>query len=99
MTILTDGEENASKEYSGSAIKKIVEELKSKNWTFTYIGTDHNVEKFAHSLSINNMMSFDKSESGMQKMFSSEKSARQRFGERLSKGGELSGDDFYEDTI
>lgn len=37
VTILTDGEENASKEYNGLAIKKIIEELKQQNWTFTYI--------------------------------------------------------------
>src|SRR6187200_2950278 len=51
VTILTDGEENASMEYSGSAIKKIIEELKLNRWTFTYIGADHDVEKFARSMS------------------------------------------------
>ena len=96
VTILTDGEENASKEYSGETIKKIVEDLKSKNWTFTYIGTDHNVQKFAKSLSINNMMSFDKSEVGLQEMFSKEKSARQRFSSLVRQGKQL-GDNFYEE--
>ena len=51
VTILTDGEENASKEYSGIAIKKMIEELSEGNWTFTYIGTDHDVEKFASNIS------------------------------------------------
>lgn len=97
VTILTDGEENASREYSGSTIKKIVEELKLKNWTFTYIGTDHNVEEFAQSLSINNVMSFEKSHSGMQQMFSREKSARQAFGERISRKQQTDGN-FYDDT-
>lgn len=96
VTILTDGEENASREYSGSTIKKIVEELKLKNWTFTYIGTDHNVEEFAQSLSINNVMSFEKSNSGMQQMFSREKSARQAFGERISRKQQTDGN-FYDD--
>lgn len=96
VTILTDGEENASREYSGSTVKKIVEELKLKNWTFTYIGTDHNVEEFAQSLSINNVMSFEKSHSGMQQMFSREKSARQAFGERISRKQQTDGN-FYDD--
>ncbi|MEP7323520.1 MAG: VWA domain-containing protein, partial [Saprospiraceae bacterium] len=54
VTILTDGEENASKEYSGNDIKKLIEELKLNRWTFTYIGADHDVEKFASSISITN---------------------------------------------
>src|SRR4051812_34857836 len=41
VTILTDGEENASKEFSGNDIKKTIEELKQERWTFTYIGADH----------------------------------------------------------
>ena len=52
VTILTDGEENASKEYNGDAIKKLVEEMKQSGWTFTYIGTDHDIEKFAMNISI-----------------------------------------------
>ena len=52
VTILTDGEENASKKYSGIAIKKMIELLSEGNWTFTYIGTDHDVEKFASNMSI-----------------------------------------------
>ncbi len=43
VTILTDGEENASKEYSGETIHKMVQDLKEKKWTFTYIGADHDV--------------------------------------------------------
>jgi hypothetical protein len=31
-------------------------------WTFTYIGTDHDVEKFAASISITNTMYFQKNE-------------------------------------
>ena len=65
VTIMTDGEENASKEYSGSAIKKIIDDLKQKNWTFTYIGTDHDVEKFAHSISITNTLVWQKRQKGL----------------------------------
>ncbi len=39
---------------------KLVEELSMKNWTFTYIGTDHDVESFAISVSISNTMTFEK---------------------------------------
>ena len=34
VTVVTDGYENASKEYSGKAIKALVDELKAKGWVF-----------------------------------------------------------------
>ena len=76
VTILTDGEENASSEYTGSAIKKLIDELKLNRWTFTYIGTDHDVEKFAASISITNTMVFNKNEADMKAMFVKEQSSR-----------------------
>jgi uncharacterized protein YegL len=83
VTILTDGEENASVEYSGTAIKNLIEELKLHRWTFTYIGTDHDVEKFAASISITNTMFFSKDEAGMKKMFAKEQSSRRNFSENI----------------
>lgn len=83
VTILTDGEENASKEFSGNDIKKLVEELKQNRWTFTYIGTDHDVEKIALSLSISNTMIFAKNEAGIKYMFMKEQSARARYSQKI----------------
>jgi Mg-chelatase subunit ChlD len=94
VTILTDGEENASKEYSGNDIKKLIEELKLNRWTFTYIGTEHDVEKIALSLSITNTMTFSKNESDMLKMFESEKMARSNYSHNIRFNKETS-DDFY----
>ncbi|MDR3308390.1 MAG: DUF1810 family protein [Tannerella sp.] len=76
VTIMTDGEENSSREYSGHDIKKLIEELKQNRWTFTYIGTDHDVEKVAFSLSINNTLSFGKNNADIQDMFAKERYAR-----------------------
>lgn len=69
VTILTDGEENSSREYNGKSIKSIIENLKEKNWTFTYIGANHDVEKFAISISIENSLSYHANEDGVKKMF------------------------------
>jgi len=85
VTILTDGEENASNEYSGATIKSMIEELSEGNWTFTYIGTDHDVEKMAATLSIKNTMKFDKNHDGIVKMFENEVSSRIRFSEKISE--------------
>lgn len=79
VTILTDGEENSSREYNGKAIKAIIDELKDKNWTFTYIGANHDVEKFAISISIENSLSYHANEQGMHEMFTKEKHAREMY--------------------
>jgi Mg-chelatase subunit ChlD len=95
VTILTDGEENASKEYTGIAIKKLIEELKLNRWTFTYIGADHDVEKFALSLSITNTMTFEKNEDDMKNMFVREKAARSNYSKKIRLNEETN-DNFYE---
>ena len=94
VTILTDGEENASKEYSGDAIKKLVEEMKQAGWTFTYIGTDHNVESFATNISITNVMAFKKDLSGVRDMFRKETAARTCYSRKIRENKPLE-DDFY----
>jgi len=80
VTVLTDGAENASKEYSGNDIKKLVEQ---NSWTFTYIGTDHDVEEIASSLSIDNTLRFEKNEREIKKMFLKEKEARARYSSKI----------------
>ncbi len=94
VTILTDGEENASKEYTGLAIKNLVDELKQQKWTFTYIGADHDVEKMAASMNIHNTMSFDKNDAGIKRMFVKESISRVKFSLNLSNQ-KSTNDDFY----
>lgn len=86
VTILTDGEENASKEYSHDQIKSIIEELKESNWTFTYIGANHDVEKTSFSLSIDNHLTFTANEADVKKMFEKDSKARKLFSQKLSMG-------------
>ncbi|MRR21498.1 VWA domain-containing protein [bacterium] len=94
VTVLTDGEENASKEYNGAAIKKMVEELKLSGWTFTYIGTDHDVESFAVNISINNVMNFKKNSQDINRMFNDEKAARAGYSSKI-RYKMTTDDDFY----
>ena len=43
MVIITDGQENASREYDSRKVKEMIQELeKSKNWQFIYLGADLN---------------------------------------------------------
>ena len=69
VNILTDGAENASKEYSGQHIKKLIEELKQNNWTFNYIGTGHDVNYSASAISINNTFVFKKNSDDIRNSF------------------------------
>lgn len=97
VTILTDGEENASQEYTGITIKKMIDDLKLNRWTFTYIGADHDVEKFAASISITNTMNFNKNEADMQNMFLRERNARASYSRKINLKEDTK-DNFYEES-
>lgn len=79
VTIITDGYENASHEYSHSAIRALIESYKAQGWQFTYIGADHDVESVAFSLSIDHHLQFDKSDEGTQAMFDNNTKSRERW--------------------
>lgn len=83
VTILTDGEENGSKEFNGNQIKTIINEQKARGWTFTYIGANHDVEKVALNLSITNTLKFEANESDVRRMFAKERSSRVNYSEKI----------------
>lgn len=85
VTIITDGYENASREYNGRAIKALVESLKIRGWVFTYIGANQDVKAVACSMSIDNCLAFGADDEGTGAMFEQERSSRKRFFEKISK--------------
>jgi Mg-chelatase subunit ChlD len=85
VTILTDGEENSSFVYSGSQIKEMIDDLKTKSWTFSYIGANHDVEEAASKLSIKNIMRFETTEEDVKIMFNKEKNARMNLAGEINK--------------
>ena len=97
VTIITDGEENSSKEYSGSAIKVLIEEMKKKGWVFTYIGANHDVEKVASRIAIPNTLNFESDEKGTQAMFAKESNSRMKWFTRVSTGMKDLQDNFFDD--
>lgn len=61
VVIITDGEENSSKEFDGGKIKSMIEELQNTGrWTFTFIGA--NIDSIStaknYGININNVMQF-----------------------------------------
>jgi len=79
VTIITDGQENASKEYTGKQIHQMVQELKVMGWVFTYIGADHDVEEAAKRIGVNNILRFDKTQQGTREMFEKERNSRNKY--------------------
>ena len=94
VTILTDGLENASREFNGRQIKEMIEELKNSKWTFTYIGTDHDVDKFAESISINNRLAYCKNEPGVASMYERESKSRMNYMRNVVENKDVSFDYF-----
>lgn len=84
VTIITDGLENASKEYTGAAVKQLVEQLKGEGWTFTYMGANQDSVEVAFNLSIRNARNFDYSAHGTMAGMAKDTSTRMNFFSRLA---------------
>lgn len=84
VTVITDGYENASREYNGKAIKSLVEAMKKEGWVFTYIGANQDVEAVAESMSIENCLAFEADDASTKAMFVKENKSRRRFFGRIS---------------
>ena len=86
VTVITDGLENASKEYSGQAIKALVERMKDEEgWNFAYIGTNQDVRATSASLSIDNHMTFADDDAGMREAWEKERKSRTMMYSRISE--------------
>lgn len=86
VSILTDGAENASREYTGSAVRAIIDRLQGIGWTFTYMGANHAVEQTAASLSIKTTVRFDPSSAGMEFLFERDRKGRSAYYEKKRRG-------------
>lgn len=84
VTIITDGMENASREYSGQSIKELVERLRGEGWTFTYMGANQDSVEVAMTLSIRNYRNFDYSDEGTRASMEKDTSTRMNFFSRLA---------------
>ena len=67
-TIITDGYENSSTEYSGRIITNLLDRLREKGWTFAYIGANQDAIEVARDLHINNALDYDTSPEGVKRM-------------------------------
>lgn len=101
VTIITDGYENASREYSGKAIAQLIDGLKAKGWIFAYIGANQDVERVAASMGIRNSLCFESDAEGTREMFKMESESRDALycclGENID-ARQLSEREYFKDT-
>ena len=79
VTIITDGYENASREWNASGIKKLIEVCKQEGWMFSFIGAGEDVVKTATHISITNTVLWEQTSEGTKDIFDNENKARDRF--------------------
>lgn len=85
VTVITDGYENDSHEFTYQQIHQIVGRLKAKGWNFAFMGANQDVTKVCIDLNINigNAHEFSYDEEGMRDSWRRDREAKDRYYERM----------------
>jgi Mg-chelatase subunit ChlD len=86
VTIITDGYENSSREWNHQRVFQLVEDLKKKNWLFTYIGANQDALAVARDMGIDQSMNFMSNVEGSKKMFMKDRRSRKALYDKLARG-------------
>ena len=98
VTVITDGEENSSEEWTLKMIRTLIEKLKKLGWTFTLIGTDNlDVETMASAMAIEEHMEFHQDAVGTREMFRRERVARARYNACVAEDADMPTGSFFRD--
>lgn len=96
VTIITDGYENASKEYNKASVKALTEKLGKEGWTFAYIGANQDAMAVSHDLGIKNAMNFQATVCGTVAMSQKLTTSRARWFGRIAENDACADEDFFE---
>lgn len=100
VTVLTDGLENASREWNVQGIRMLIEKLKADGWSFSYMGSAHNVKSVSDLLAIENVVEFSHDNIGAGNTWTKESSSRRSYFKKMdmmySEKCKLSQDDIME---
>lgn len=85
ITIITDGEENASTHFRLADIVKLIDYFKELGWNINLIGANIDVLKAAKSLNIDNHLQFDQTAQGTGAMFQQHCQSRMAYADRFEQ--------------
>lgn len=90
LTVITDGEENSSRQYKAHDISKMNEDLKNNSriiWTITYIGANQDVMEVAkkYNISVSNIASYSATDVGTNAAFHGLSASRGFHVDRMTK--------------
>lgn len=83
VTVLTDGLENASREWNAQSLRRLIEDLKEEGWSFAYMGSAHNVKEVTDLLLIENVVEFSHDVEGTRSTWARESSSRRSYFQRF----------------
>jgi len=95
VVIITDGEENSSKEYDSESVKALITEVeKTGKWTVSFIGANQDAVLTARKFGINvsNVANYVSNELGTQALHKSVSSSYYTRAAKLSKGEDITMD-------
>ena len=99
VTVITDGEENSSQEWTLKMIRTMIEKLKKQHWTFTLIGTDNlDVETMARSFAIDEHLESHQDIEGTKAMFARERRSRERYNCCVAEDAAMPTGSFFEEN-
>ncbi len=84
VTIITDGYENDSKEWTGPAVKKLIDECKADGWMISFIGAGEDIVSVATTISVTNTVVWEKTAEGTRDVFRNENEAQDRFYDKMA---------------
>ena len=84
VTVLTDGLENSSREWTASALRQLIDKLKAEGWSFSYMGSAHNVKQVTDLLAIDNVVEFSHDSRGAGNTWAKESSSRLSYFKKMS---------------
>ena len=94
VTIITDGYENCSEEWTLKMVRTLIEKLKKQNWTFT---DNLDVEEMASSFAIDEHLEFQQDEAGTKAMFARERRSRERYNCCVAEDAAMPVGSFFEE--
>ena len=96
VTIITDGMENSSREFSGASVCEIVKWLRDKGWTFVYIGANQDAVEVAKSMNIDNAMNFQATHEDTMRMWKDYRDSTSGYYEKV-RHSKMRGERVFED--